>query len=119
LVEDEEAVRDIAAHMLRVQGYTVLEAANGQAGLRVAKEQVDPPIDLVITDVIMPQMGGKVMADWLREERPKLKVLFTSGYTDDAFGEQGVLGSGTAFLAKPYSRESLASKVRELLDKSD
>jgi CheY-like chemotaxis protein len=71
---------------------------------------------LVITDVIMPQMGGKVMADWLKTAYPDLKILFTSGYTDDAIADHGVLDPGVAFLPKPYTLATLTRKVRELLD---
>jgi signal transduction histidine kinase/ActR/RegA family two-component response regulator len=116
LVEDEEAVRNLAAHVLRLHGYDVMEAPNGQAGLRVARQLSERPIDLVITDVVMPQMGGKVMADWLREERPDLKILFTSGYTDDAIVDHGVLEPDMAFLSKPYTPDTLVRKVRAVLD---
>jgi FixJ family two-component response regulator len=71
---------------------------------------------LVITDVIMPQMGGKVMAEWLKTTYPDLKILFTSGYTDDAIAQHGVLEPGVAFLPKPYAPVVLARKVREMLD---
>jgi DNA-binding NarL/FixJ family response regulator len=82
----------------------------------VAREHKGPPIRLVITDVIMPQMGGKVMAEWLKSTYPDLKILFTSGYTDEAIAYHGVLGSGMAFLPKPYTPATLTRKVRELLD---
>ena len=84
----------------------------------MTREHGGLPIRLVITDVIMPQMGGKVMAEWLKITNPDLKVLFTSGYTDDAISHHGVLEPGVEFLAKPYTPASLASKVRELLDES-
>ena len=78
-----------------------------------------PPIRLVVTDVIMPQMGGKVMAEWLKATYPDLKVLFTSGYTDDAIAHHGVLEPGVEFLPKPYTPATLARKVREMLDAPD
>jgi len=86
--------------------------------LHVARDHKGSPIRLVMTDVIMPQMGGKVMAEWLRTTYPNLKILFTSGYTDDAIVHHGVLEPGVEFLPKPYTRATLACKVRELLDKA-
>jgi hypothetical protein len=116
LVEDEPSVRHLACSILEAQGYNVLRANNGQEGLRVARECKGSPIRLVITDVIMPQMNGKVMAEWLKATYPGLKILFTSGYTDDAIVEHGVLEPGVAFLPKPYTPAALARKVREMLD---
>jgi signal transduction histidine kinase len=116
VVEDEPAVCHLANNVLENQGYTVLRAMNGQEALRVAREHKGPPIRLVITDVIMPQMGGKVMAEWLKSSYPDLKILFTSGYTDDAIVHYGVLDPGVAFLSKPYTPATLTRKVRELLD---
>ncbi|MGD0206243.1 MAG: response regulator [Verrucomicrobiota bacterium] len=116
VVEDEPAVCHLANNVLGNQGYTVLWAMNGQDALRVAREHKGPPIRLVITDVIMPQMGGKVMAEWLKSSYPDLKILFTSGYTDDAIVHYGVLDPGVAFLSKPYTPATLTRKVRELLD---
>jgi CheY-like chemotaxis protein len=94
----------------------VLLAANGQDALRVAQEHKEPPIRLVVTDVVMPQMGGKVMAEWLKTTYPDLKILFTSGYTDEAIARQGVQEPGVAFLPKPYTSVILARKVRAMLD---
>lgn len=116
LVEDEPAVRHLACDVLRGQGYEVLSANNGQDGLHVARGHKGSPISLVVTDVIMPQMGGKVMAEWLKSSYPRLKILFTSGYTDDAIARHGVLDQGVAFLPKPYTPATLAHTVRELLD---
>ena len=81
-----------------------------------SREHKGSPIRLVITDVIMPLMGGKVMAEWLKSTYPDLKILFTSGYTDDAIAQHGVLEPGVAFLPKPYTPATLARKVREMLD---
>ena len=116
LVEDDPSVRHLACNMLESQGYTVLRANNGQDALHVARDHKGSPICLVITDVIMPLMGGKVMAEWLKTTYPDLKILFTSGYTDDAIAHHGVLDRGVEFLPKPYSPASLARKVREMLD---
>lgn len=115
VVEDEPAVRELAAFALREKGYTVFEAVNGEEGLRVARQH-EGKIDLVLTDVIMPVMGGKEMADHLRTSHPDTKVLFTSGYTQDAIGHHGVLRPGIVFLQKPYMTTTLARKVREVLD---
>jgi len=116
LVEDDPSVRHLACSILESQGYNVLRANNGQDALHVAREHKGPPIRLVITDVIMPQMGGKVMAEWLKTTYPDLKILFTSGYTDDAIAQHGVLEPGVAFLSKPYTPATLARKVRKMLD---
>jgi CheY-like chemotaxis protein len=116
LVEDDPSLRDLALGVLQAQGYEVLRATNGRDGLNLAFAHKGSPIRLVITDVVMPQMGGKIMADWLKTTLPEIKVLFTSGYTDDAIAHHGVLASGTAFLPKPYTPMALASKVREMID---
>ena len=116
VVEDEPSVRHLARGILEAQGYHVLSAANGQEGLRVAREHKGAPIRLVVTDVIMPEMGGKAMADWLKTTYPDLKTLFTSGYTDEAIAHDGVLDAGVEFLPKPYTPAILTRKVRELLD---
>jgi two-component system cell cycle sensor histidine kinase/response regulator CckA len=116
VVEDDREVRQLVCGVLRSQGYTVLAAANGRDGLRTIRDNRGPAIGLVITDVIMPEMGGQGMAESLKTSNSALKVLFTSGYTDDAIAHHGVLDPGIAFLSKPYSVETLARKVRELLD---
>jgi signal transduction histidine kinase len=116
VVEDEPSVRHLTRGVLETQGYEVLSASNGQDALHVAREHKGSPIRLVVTDVIMPLMGGKVMAEWLKTTYPDLKILFTSGYTDDAITQHGVLDAGVEFLAKPYTPAILARKVRELLD---
>jgi len=116
IVEDEPSVRHLACGVLQSQGYEVLAASNGQEALRVAREHKGQPIGLVVTDVIMPRMGGKVMAEWLKTTNPDMKILFTSGYTDDAIAHHGVLDPGVAFLPKPYTSSNLARKVREMLD---
>ena len=115
LVEDEPVVRELAVATLREKGYTVVEAVNGEEGLRMARQH-DGKIDLVLTDVVMPVMGGKEMADALHASHPDTKVLFTSGYTEDAMGHHGVLRPGILFLQKPYMTATLARKVREVLD---
>ncbi|HXA44555.1 MAG TPA: response regulator [Candidatus Angelobacter sp.] len=116
VVEDEPSVRHLARGVLESQGYEVLSASNGQDALNVAREHKGPPIRLVVTDVIMPLMDGKVMAEWLKTTNSGLKILFTSGYTDDAIAHHGVLEKGIEFLSKPYTPAILARKVRAMLD---
>jgi signal transduction histidine kinase len=116
VVEDEPSVRHLTRGVLETQGYEVLSASNGQDALHVAREHKGSPIRLVVTDVIMPLMGGEVMAEWLKTTYPDLKILFTSGYTDDAITHHGVLEPRVAFLPKPYTPGVLARKVRAMLD---
>ena len=116
LVEDEPAVRELAARVLRGQGYTVLEAGNGLEALRVVEQEQTARIDLLLTDVVMPGLGGGALAEQLIAIRPGIKVLFTSGYTEDAMLHAGQLASGTHFLHKPFAPAALAQKVRGILD---
>jgi two-component system cell cycle sensor histidine kinase/response regulator CckA len=115
LVEDETAVRAIAKRMLESHGYRVLDAAGGEHALRIA-EEFPEPIDLLVTDVIMPNMPGNRLAAQLRASRPETRVLYVSGYTDNSISHHGVLDEGVAFLQKPFSHETLSRKVREVLD---
>jgi len=117
LVEDDPLVRDMANRLLEQQGYRVFEAANGKEALRVAHEHSGDRIHLLLTDVVMPQMGGKELADQLKIVRPEVKVLYSSGYTDDAIVHHGVLVPGTHFLQKPFSIKTLSHKVRDVLDR--
>jgi signal transduction histidine kinase/ActR/RegA family two-component response regulator len=117
LVEDEEHVRSIAALMLRRQGYTVHAFSDGPSAI-AAVESMSDRLDLVITDVVMPRMNGKVLTERLLQLRPTLRVLFTSGYTANVIVQHGVLNEGVEFLAKPYSLEGLTQRVREVLDKA-
>jgi signal transduction histidine kinase len=114
LAEDDEELRTLTARVLTAQGYRVLEAANGIEALRVA-EHHEGSLDLLTTDMVMPFMGGPDLARALYERRPGLKVLFMSGYTDDAVG-RGELSPGDAFLQKPVDPTVLARKVRQVLD---
>jgi PAS domain S-box-containing protein len=114
LVEDEEAVRKFARNCLKLAGYTVLEAENGEAGLRVA-DNYPGPIHLLVSDVVMPGMGGRLLAERLTARRLDTKVLFMSGYADDAVVRPPILGSEINFLQKPFSPGDLAQKVREIL----
>ena len=115
LVEDEDAVRDLARDILQPRGYTVLEARHGAEALRIS-EQHPGPIHLMLTDVVMPEMTGRQLADRLSVLRPATKVLYMSGYTDNAVVHHGVLDPGTIFLQKPFTAAVLARKVREILD---
>jgi len=115
LAEDAAALRAVARRVLERGGYTVLEAPSGKTALDLAVEH-DGRIHLLITDVIMPEMSGRQLAERLKEQRPELKVLFVSGYTDDSIIRHGILEPGIAFLQKPFSPEVLARKVREVLD---
>ncbi|MGH7315304.1 MAG: ATP-binding protein, partial [Candidatus Rokuibacteriota bacterium] len=115
LVEDEEGVRELARDILRASGYTVLEARNGPEALLLC-ERHQGPLDLLLTDVVMPRMSGRELAERLAPLRPDLSVLYMSGYTDDAIIRHGVLGAGTAFLQKPFTPAALVQRVRETLD---
>ncbi len=114
LAEDEEMVRKLAREVLELYGYRVLEAANGEAALLIC-ESYSEPIQLLISDVIMPEMSGRELSDRLAKIRPEMKVLYMSGYTDDAIVHQGVLDEGTNFMQKPFSADALAHKVRDVL----
>jgi PAS domain S-box-containing protein len=115
LAEDEDAVRTLAARMLRKLGYTVLEAADGEMALRVARAH-SGPIDLLLTDVVMPRMGGPQLHEQLASLYPGIRVLYMSGYTDNALINQGRLEEGVDLLPKPFAPLTLARKVRAALD---
>ena len=115
LVEDEEAVRTLASKILRELGYKVLESANPESALEIS-ERYNEPIHLLLTDVVMPGMSGRKVAEGLTFLRPKTKVVYMSGYTDDSVVRHGVLETGTAFLQKPFTPAGLARKIREVLD---
>jgi signal transduction histidine kinase/CheY-like chemotaxis protein len=115
LVEDEDDLRDLVREVLEARGYTLLSARNPIEALALADEHPSR-IDLLLTDVVMPRMNGRELAERLAPARPGMKILYMSGYTDDAIGHLGVLDSGTAFLSKPFTTKTLAAKVREVLD---
>ncbi|ADK85618.1 multi-sensor hybrid histidine kinase [Desulfarculus baarsii DSM 2075] len=114
LVEDDDVVRDFSGRMLERLGYVVLAAADGDDALRLAA--ATERVDLLLTDVIMPRMSGKELARRLSAQRPEIKVLYISGYTDNVIAHHGVLDAGVAFLQKPAALHALAAKVRQVLD---
>ena len=114
VVEDDAQVRGLAVAVLRRHGYTVLPAAHGREALTVAEEH-DGVIHLMLTDVVMPHMSVKELTDQMEKSRPGLKVLFASGYTDDALIRQGVRGAEVEFIGKPYSPSDLLRRVRKIL----
>jgi CheY-like chemotaxis protein len=115
-VEDDNNVRMLESRILASLGYQVLQAPNGPEALSMCA-QLRSPIDLVITDVVMPHMSGSQLAAELAAARPGIKVLFTSGYTEDAVIQRGVLSQSVDFLSKPFDKNTLAGKVRDVLDR--
>jgi CheY-like chemotaxis protein len=116
VAEDEKEVRKLSVQILKRQGYRVLEASNGVEALKIFEQQKDP-VHLILTDVVMPHMGGKELADRLRSICPKIKVVFTSGYPDRALAQKARSDSHLDFLGKPFSPAGLLQKVREVLDR--
>jgi CheY-like chemotaxis protein len=108
-------VRSLAQRILEGAGYTVIGAPDAATALRLL-ERRDARIDLLLTDVVLPNMSGRELADRVAATRPGLKVLYTSGYTDDEIPRHGVLDAAAHFVAKPYSQGDLTRKVREVLD---
>jgi CheY-like chemotaxis protein len=119
-VEDEITVRSLTSHILRRLGYTVLEAASGKQARDVVEANIGREVDLLFSDVVLPDAGGRELADWFRETRTgRTKLLFTSGYVDERILESHGLEDGIAFLQKPFTPADLARKVREVLDSPD
>jgi DNA-binding response OmpR family regulator len=115
LVEDEPEILGLVNEILSGQGYTVLQAGTGNTALRLA-ERHSGPIHLLFTDVVMPGMSGRVLAERLTSLRPDVRVIYTSGYTDDAILRHGLRTEGLNFLQKPFRPEALLHKVREVLN---
>jgi len=117
VAEDDQAVRDLCRRLLQGLGYTVLVARDGVEALELCTSR-DGPIHLLVTDVVMPRLGGRELGQRVSALRPEMPVIYTSGYTETAFGEDGTLPRGVAFLPKPFTGSSLAGKVREVLDRA-
>jgi len=115
IVEDEGILRNLCVQILERLGYGVLQARNGTEAIAVA-QGCDDRIDLLLTDVVMPGMNGSELATQLVLHHPEMKVLFTSGYTEDVISHHGVLAEGVSFIGKPYTPSALARKVREVID---
>ena len=115
-VEDQELVRQITARTLKALGYTVREAGSGEEALALVKSGGAEGVRLLITDVIMPGMGGRKLADAVAREIPGLKILYISGYPEDEIGRRGILDPGIAFLPKPFDLATIGKKIRGLLD---
>jgi len=116
VAEDEAQVRDFVTRVLSAKGYRVLAAGEGIEALRLCREFAEP-VDLLITDVVMPRMGGRELASRIEAVKPGVRVLFVSGYTENAISHHGVLDAGLTFLQKPFTTDALLRKVREVLDR--
>jgi two-component system cell cycle sensor histidine kinase/response regulator CckA len=115
LVEDEPSLRILTRNLLEICGYQVLDAKDGSEAMDISQAQ-SGEIDLLLTDIVMPGINGRTLADQLTQLRPKIGVIFMSGYTGQAVGARGILDPGSNFLQKPFTREELARKIREVLD---
>jgi len=113
-VEDEASLRKLTHSILEARGYRVLEAEHAEAAIKVSRE-FEGRIDLLLTDVVMPGVSGRILAEQLRAQRPSVVVVFMSGYAGLNVGASGVLEEGGFFLSKPFSRDSLTNKIREAL----
>ncbi len=118
VVEDEASVRQLVAAMLKQRGYNVLEAAAPLEAIELSKQH-GGPIQMLLTDVVMPQMSGRQLAEQLLPQRPEMRALYLSGYTENSVVHHGMLDPGIAFLGKPFSPETLAKKIREVLDRPE
>jgi CheY-like chemotaxis protein len=114
LVEDDERVRKLGRQFLEASGYRVLEAKSAAEALELMAQH-EPEIEVLMTDVIMPQMSGRELAEQVTKMKPGVRVLYMSGYTDDVIVRHGELEEEAAFLQKPFTKEALARKLRELL----
>ena len=115
MVEDDEALRELARRLLQRQGYTVFVVATADDAVHAFER--NPSIDLLLTDVVMPGASGPQLTRRLVDRWPALKVIYMSGYTDEAIVQHGVLKPGIAFLSKPFTAQTLGQKIREVLDR--
>ena len=115
LVDDEDTLRVLIARMLEKAGYLVMRAPNGPEALRLAASHAGP-IDLIVTDLMMPEMRGPDMVNRIRHQRPGIRVLYLSGYTEATVMREGLLGEGENFLQKPFAADTFTRRVREILD---
>jgi CheY-like chemotaxis protein len=114
LVEDHALLRKVTTEMMRDMGYTVLVADTPEAAIEIARSNRD--IDLLVSDVVMPEMNGLMLRDQIVAERPKIRTLLMSGYSGDVISQYGDIGKGTALLAKPFTAEALGAQMRALLE---
>ena len=114
LVEDADVVRDLVANMLESGGLTVLQASGGEEALAVSRRG-DAPIDLLLTDIVMPEMSGVELADLLERERPDMRILFMTGYAEEGAVKVGILGKHRECIGKPFTQEQITKRVREIL----
>lgn len=114
LVEDSDVVRDVIANLLESGGLTVLQASGGEEALALARRG-DAPIDLLLTDIVMPEMSGVELADRLERERPDMRILFMTGYAEEVVVNEGILGKHRECIGKPFTQEEITKRVREIL----
>ncbi len=114
LVEDSDAVRAVVAKMLEEGGFTVLQASGGEEALAFARRG-DAQIDLLLTDIVMPEVSGVELADRLERERPDVRILFMTGYAEEVVVNEGILGKGRECIGKPFTQEQITRRVRKIL----
>jgi CheY-like chemotaxis protein len=114
VAEDSDVVRDVIARMLEDDGFAVLQASGGEEALSISRRN-DAPIDLLLTDIVMPEMSGVELADRLEKERPGLRILFMTGYAEEVVVNEGILGKQRECIGKPFTREEITKRVRKLL----
>ena len=114
LVEDSDVVRDVVATMLEEGGLTVLQASGGEEALALARRG-DAPIDLLLTDIAMPEMSGVELADRLERERPDVRILFMTGYAEEVVVNEGIFGKDRECIGKPFTQEQITRRVRKIL----
>jgi len=114
LVEDSDVVRDVITRMLEDAGFTVLPASGGEEALSISRRK-DAPFDLLLTDIVMPEISGVELADRLERERPDMRILFMTGYAEEVVVNEGILGKRRECIGKPFTREEITKRVRKLL----